>query len=136
MKKKRWGIYTPKKKLKKKDLHQGILSISNKIQNTFVTLADDVGNVVCSYSAGNLSYSGAKKRTPYVTQQLIKFIIAKAVLLGVKKVRLFLKGDCTDFSLCVQSILEECKDMLVIVCIIKDFDYPYNGCRPLKDRRI
>lgn len=85
MKKKRWGIYTPKKKLKKKYLHQGVISISNKIQNTFVTLADDAGNVVCNFSAGSLSYSGAKKRTPYVTQQLIKYVLTKAILLGVQK---------------------------------------------------
>ncbi len=53
------------KKTKKKNITKGVAHIHSTNQNTIVTFADELGNVIAWSSSGAIGYKGTKKKTPY-----------------------------------------------------------------------
>ncbi len=56
------------KKTKKKNITKGVAHIHSTNQNTIVTFADELGNVIAWSSSGAIGYKGTKKKTPYASR--------------------------------------------------------------------
>ncbi len=81
------------KKTKKKNITKGVAHIHSTNQNTIVTFADELGNVIAWSSSGAIGYKGTKKKTPYASRfSLHKQRSEAAKEHGIKSVRVELKG--------------------------------------------
>lgn len=53
----------------------GYIKIRPTLNNIFITLTDNKGNVLISKHAGMLEFTGTKKRTPYVASRVLSALI-------------------------------------------------------------
>ncbi|MDR3346057.1 MAG: 30S ribosomal protein S11 [Campylobacteraceae bacterium] len=123
-----------RKKVIKKNIAKGVIYISATFNNTVVTVADEMGNVIAWSSAGSLGFKGSKKSTPYAAQQAVEDAINKAKEHGIKEVGIKVQGPGSGRETAIKSIgaSEGIK-----VLFLKDITpLPHNGCRPPKRRRV
>ena len=80
------------KKRVKKNVEHGQAHIQASFNNTIVTLTDDQGNALSWASAGGLGFRGSKKSTPYAAQMAAETATKAALIHGLKKVDVFVKG--------------------------------------------
>lgn len=123
------------RKKKKKVLmsDEGMAHIKATFNNTIITLTDINGNVISWASAGALGFKGSRKSTPFAAGQASEKAAIEAIELGLKKVKVEVKGPGSGRESAVRSLgvagLE--------VTSIKDVTpIPHNGCRPSKRRRV
>ena len=123
------------RKKKKKVLmsDEGMAHIKATFKNTIITLTDLNGNVVSWASSGALGFKGSRKSTPFAAGQASEKAALEAIELGLKKVKVEVKGPGSGRESAVRSLgvagLE--------VISIKDVTpIPHNGCRPSKRRRV
>ncbi len=66
-----------KKNLKniRKTVSKYVLHITTTISNTFMTLCDEIGNVIFVVSCGKLGIKGSKKNTPFAVERLLDEVI-------------------------------------------------------------
>jgi small subunit ribosomal protein S11 len=123
-----------KKKIVKKNIAKGVVYISATFNNTVVTVADEMGNVIAWSSAGSLGFKGSKKSTPYAAQQAVDDALNKAKEHGIKEVGIKVQGPGSGRETAIKSVgaSEGIK-----VLFLKDITpLPHNGCRPPKRRRV
>lgn len=123
-----------RKKVVKKNIARGVVYISATFNNTVVTVADEMGNVIAWSSAGSLGFKGSKKSTPYAAQQSVEDALSKAKEHGIKEVGIKVQGPGSGRETAVKSVgaSEGIK-----VLFLKDITpLPHNGCRPPKRRRV
>ena len=123
-----------KKRIVKKNIAKGIVCISASLNNTNVTVTDEMGNVICWATAGGLGFKGSKKSTPYAAQQAVESAMTKAKEHGIKEVGIKVQGPGSGRETAIKSVgvIEGIK-----VLWIKDVTpLPHNGCRPPKRRRV
>jgi len=127
-------IVKPKTKKKKKaTVTRGRAYIQASYNNTLVTLTDQNGNVLAWSAAGNNSFRGPKKATPYAAGIIIKNAVEKAKEYGLKQVDVFVKGVGSGREAAVRALHANGIEVLAI----KDrTPIPHNGCRPKKIRRV
>ena len=128
---------TTKKETKKKKITvaggEGAVYIQATSNNTIVTLTDNKGNKLDAWSAGVLKYSGAKKSTPYVAQQVTETALKNIANYGITKVGIYVKGSASGRETAIRAV----GSTGVQVLFIKDVSpIPHNGCRPPKARRL
>ncbi len=128
---------TTKKETKKKKITvaggEGAVYIQATSNNTIVTLTDNKGNKLDACSAGVLKYSGAKKSTPYVAQQVTETALKNIANYGITKVGIYVKGSASGRETAIRAV----GSTGVQVLFIKDVSpIPHNGCRPPKARRL
>ncbi|MBT1386537.1 30S ribosomal protein S11 [Mycoplasma bovis] len=117
------------KKTKKKNITKGVAHIHSTNQNTIVTFADELGNVIAWSSSGAIGYKGTKKKTPYAAGLAAQAASEAAKVHGIKSVRVELKGigagkDAARKQIEVSGItVTEIKDVTPV---------PHNGTRPPK----
>ena len=80
MSKKQTGV---KKKILRKNIARGIVCITASFNNTSITITDEMGNVVCWATAGELGFKGSKKSTPYAAQQAVETAMSRAKEHGI-----------------------------------------------------
>jgi len=80
------------KKRVKKNIDRGQAHIQASFNNTIVTLTDAEGNAISWASAGGLGFRGSKKSTPYAAQMAAETATKAALVHGLKKVDVFVKG--------------------------------------------
>ncbi|MDD2909790.1 MAG: 30S ribosomal protein S11, partial [Candidatus Pacebacteria bacterium] len=101
--------------------------------NTIITLTDQFGNVLESKSAGKLGFKGSKKSTPFAASKVAEAIGQTADKMGIKKVKIFVKGVGSGRESAVRSIANQGFEILSI----KDTTpIPHNGCRQRKPRKL
>jgi small subunit ribosomal protein S11 len=123
-----------RKKIVKKNIARGIIYINATFNNTVVTVADEMGNVICWSSAGSLGFKGSKKSTPYAAQQTVEDALSKAKEHGIKELGVKVQGPGSSRDTALKAIgaTEGIK-----VLFFKDITpLPHNGCRPPKRRRV
>ena len=123
-----------KKKVVKKKRARGIVYVSATLNNTMVTVTDEMGNAIAWSSAGGLGFKGSKKSTPYAAQQAVEDALSKAKEHGIKEVGIKVQGPGSGRETAVKSIgaVEGIK-----VLYLKDITpLAHNGCRPPKRRRV
>src|SRR3990172_13248405 len=80
-----------KKKLRKIS-EKGTVYVTSTFNNTLITVVDELAMVVARASAGTVGFKGTKKSTPYAASQAAEQVAKKASDLGVKEVRVLVKG--------------------------------------------
>ncbi len=122
-----------KKSVSKKASKQGALYIFSSYNNTIITLTDQFGNVLESKSAGKLGFKGSKKSTPFAASKVAEAIGQIADKMGIKKVKIFVKGVGSGRESAVRSIANQGFE---IVSIKDTTPIPHNGCRQRKPRKL
>ena len=111
----------------------GIAHIQATFNNTIVTITDPGGNVIAWASAGTAGFSGSRKSTPFAAQLTAQSCARKAMDLGVKEVKVYVKGPGAGRESAIRALQAAGLD----ISLIKDVTpIPHDGCRPRKRRRV
>lgn len=124
---------TVRRKKTKKNVSAGNVYIQSSFNNTIVTIADQMGNVVAWSTAGAKGFRGSRKNTPFAAQVAAEDAGRKAAELGMRTVQVFVNGPGAGR----ESALRALQAAGLRVSLIKDTTpIPHNGCRPPKRRRV
>jgi small subunit ribosomal protein S11 len=82
---------TVKKKVVRVD-HTGEAHIFASFNNIIISLTNSDGQVISWSSAGKMGFRGSKKNTPYAAQVAANDCAKAAYDLGLRKVKVFVKG--------------------------------------------
>ncbi len=125
-----------KKKKKAKVLRTvptGIMNITATYNNTIISLADPQGNVLGWSSAGKVGFRGPKKSTPYAASVVVRDVIERTRLTGLREVDVIIKGVGPGREGAVRAIQTNGLQVLTIRDLTP---VPHNGCRRPKVRRV
>ena len=120
-------------KLKMVSDPKGIVYIHASFNNLIITYTDQKGNVLAWSSAGKKGFRGSKKNTPYAGKVCGEDAGKKAHDMGIRSVKVFIKGPGAGRELAVRSITD-CA--IGITSLVDLTALPHNGCRPPKARRV
>ena len=123
---------TAKKRIVKVD-PVGRAYIHASFNNIIITLTNSAGQVISWSSAGKMGFKGSKKNTPYAAQMAAEECSKTAFDLGLRKVKVFVKGPGSGRESAIRTI----HTAGIEVTEIQDVTpLPHNGCRPPKRRRV
>ena len=111
----------------------GQLHVHSSFNNIIVTLANSEGQVISWSSAGKMGFRGSKKNTPYAAQTASEECAKVAFDLGLRKVKVFVKGPGNGRESAIRAIANVGIQISEIVDVTP---MPHNGCRPPKRRRV
>lgn len=107
--------------------------ITASFNNVIVTLTNNAGQVISWSSAGKMGFRGSKKNTPYAAQVAAEDASKVARDLGLRKVRVFVKGPGAGRESAIRTIHSAGIEVTEIIDVTP---LPHNGCRPPKRRRV
>jgi len=107
--------------------------IRASFNNIIVTLTNASGQVVSWSSAGKMGFKGSKKNTPYAAQQAAADAAKVAYDLGMRKVKVYVKGPGAGRESAIRTIHTSGIEVTTIQDVTP---LPHNGCRPPKRRRV
>jgi small subunit ribosomal protein S11 len=110
----------------------GQAHIHSSFNNIIVSLSNADGQTISWSSAGKMGFRSSKKNTPYAAQQAAADCTKVAYDLGLRKVRVFVKGPGNGREAAVRAIAQQ----IEVTEIIDVTPLPHNGCRPPKKRRV
>ena len=111
----------------------GQAHIHSSFNNIIITLANNDGQVISWSSAGKMGFRGSKKNTPYAAQVAAAECAKTAFDLGLRKVKVYVKGPGSGRESAIRSINGS---GVVVTEIVDVTPLPHNGCRPPKRRRV
>ena len=112
---------------------EGQAHVHSSFNNVIISLTNLNGQVISWSSAGKMGFRGSKKNTPYVAQTAASDCAKVAYELGLRKVKVFVKGPGNGRESAIRSL----HTSGIEVTEIKDITpLPHNGCRPPKRRRV
>lgn len=111
----------------------GQAHIHASFNNIIVSLTNNAGQVISWSSAGKLGFRGSKKNTPYAAQMAAQDCTKVAYDLGLRKVKVFVKGPGSGRESAIRTIHFNGIEVTEIVDVTP---LPHNGCRPPKKRRV
>jgi small subunit ribosomal protein S11 len=111
----------------------GQAHIHSSFNNIIVSLTNSEGQVISWSSAGKMGFRGSKKNTPYAAQVAAQDCSKVAYDLGLRKVRVFVKGPGNGRESAIRTIHSSGIEVAEIVDVTP---IPHNGCRPPKRRRV
>jgi len=107
--------------------------VSASFNNIIVSLTNNAGQVISWSSSGKMGFRGSKKNTPYAAQMAAEDCSKVAFDLGLRKVKVFVKGPGSGRESAIRTI----HSAGIEVTEINDITpLPHNGCRPPKRRRV
>ena len=107
--------------------------VSASFNNIIISLTNNSGQVISWASAGKMGFRGSKKNTPYAAQMAATECSKVAFDLGLRKVKVFVKGPGSGRESAIRTI----HTAGIEVTEIQDITpLPHNGCRPPKRRRV
>ena len=121
---------------KKRNVKVGALGqahISSSFNNIIVSLTNEDGEVISWSSAGKMGFRSSKKNTPYAAQMVAQDCAKVAYDLGLRKVKVFVKGPGNGRESAIRAIANVGIQISEIVDVTP---MPHNGCRPPKRRRV
>ena len=107
--------------------------IKASFNNIIISLTNEAGDVISWSSSGKMGFRGSKKNTPYAAQMAAEDCAKVAYDLGLRKVKVFVKGPGSGRESAIRTIHSSGIEVLEIVDITP---LPHNGCRPPKRRRV
>lgn len=111
----------------------GVAHIQATFNNTIISISDTQGNVVSWSSAGQVGFSGSRKSTAFAAQVAAEAASKKALDVGMKEVRVYVKGPGAGRESAIRAI----QAAGLAVTLIRDVTpIPHNGCRAPKRRRV
>ncbi len=111
----------------------GQAHIQSTFNNIIISLTNNSGQVISWSSAGKMGFRGSKKNTPYAAQMAAEQCGKEAHDLGLRKVKVYVKGPGAGRESAIRTINTVGIEVLEIV---DTTPLPHNGCRPPKARRI
>jgi small subunit ribosomal protein S11 len=111
----------------------GIAYVSATFNNIIISLTNDNGQVISWSSAGKMGFRGSKKNTPYAAQMAAGDCAKAAFVLGLRKVKVYVKGPGGGRESAIRTISQAGIEVSEIIDITP---IPHNGCRPPKKRRV
>lgn len=123
---------TAKKRVVRVDA-QGEAHIHSSFNNIIVALTNTDGQVISWSSAGKMGFRSSKKNTPYAAQMAVQDCAKAAYDLGMRKVKVFVKGPCNGRESAIRTLDAS---GLQITEIVDVTPLPHNGCRPPKRRKV
>lgn len=121
------------KKKEKKNVPSGVCHVQATFNNTIITFADPLGNVLAWSSSGSLGFRGSRKGTPFAAQQASLTAAGKAKESGLRSVEVRVAGPGAGRESAIRAL----STVGIEVRSIKDVTpIPHNGCRPPKKRRV
>ena len=111
----------------------GQAHIHSSFKNIIVSLANSEGQVISWSSAGKMGFRSSKKNTPYAAQMAAQDCAKVAYDLGLRKVKVFVKGPGNGRESAIRTIHGAGIEVTEIVDVTP---LPHNGCRPPKKRRV
>ena len=124
---------TKARRRERKSIPVGRAYIQSTFNNTMVTLTDPEGNVIAWGSSGTAGFKGSRKGTPYAAQMAAQNCAKVAYDLGLRKVKVFVKGPGSGRESAIRNIHASGIEVMEIVDVTP---LPHNGCRPAKRRRV
>ena len=121
------------KKNKVKIEPEGQAHIQASFNNIIISITNNKGQVISWSSAGKMGFRGSKKNTPYAAQTAAEDVCKTALELGLRKVKVFVKGPGNGRESAIRTIHNNGIEVTEIVDITP---LPHNGCRPPKRRRV
>ena len=107
--------------------------IKASFNNIIISLTNNEGQVISWASAGKMGFKGSKKNTPYAAQMAAEECSKTAYDLGLRKVKVFVKGPGAGRESAIRAIHSSGVEVTENVDITP---IPHNGCRPPKRRRV
>jgi len=111
----------------------GEAHIHASFNNVIISLTNNDGQVISWSSAGKMGFKGSKKNTPYAAQMAAQDCSKIAYDLGLRKVKVFVKGPGSGRESAIRTIHTNGIEVSEIVDVTP---LPHNGCRPPKHRRV
>lgn len=111
----------------------GQAHIQASFNNIIVSLTNNAGQVISWSSSGKMGFKGSKKNTPYAAQKAAQDCAKTAYDLGLRKVKVFVKGPGSGRESAIRTIHSSGIEVTEIVDVTP---LPHNGCRPPKKRRV
>ena len=111
----------------------GQAHVTASFNNIIISLTNKKGDVISWSSAGKMGFRGSKKNTPYAAQTAAEDAAKVALDLGLKKVKVFVKGPGNGRESAIRTLHNTGIEVSEIVDITP---VPHNGCRPPKRRRV
>jgi len=111
----------------------GMAHVHSSFNNIIITLTNMNGEVISWSSAGKKGFRGSKKNTPYAAQVASEECSKTAYDLGLRKVKVFVKGPGNGRESAVRAMATMGLQVTEIVDVTP---LPHNGCRPPKRRRV
>ena len=112
---------------------QGKAFIKASFNNIIISLTNEDGQVISWASSGKMGFKGSKKNTPYAAQMAAEDCSKVAYDLGLRKVKVFVKGPGAGRESAIRTIHSAGIEVSEIVDVTP---LPHNGCRPPKRRRV
>ncbi|MFN8775129.1 MAG: 30S ribosomal protein S11 [Flavobacteriales bacterium] len=111
----------------------GQAHVQSTFNNIIISLTNNTGQVISWSSAGKMGFKGSKKNTPYAAQLAAEQASREAYDLGLRKVKVFVKGPGAGRESAIRTIHGS---GIEVTEIVDTTPMPHNGCRPPKARRI
>jgi small subunit ribosomal protein S11 len=123
-------------KVKKKNVKidaNGEAHIQASFNNIIISLTNNAGQVISWSSAGKMGFRGSKKNTPYAAQVAAEECSKEAYELGLRKVKVYVKGPGSGRESAIRSINNTGIEVSEIFDVTP---MPHNGCPPPNKRRV
>jgi len=111
----------------------GQAHIHSSFNNIIISLTNMSGQVISWASAGKMGFRGSKKNTPYAAQMAATDCGKVAYDLGLRKVKVYVKGPGAGRESAMRSINGAGIEITEIIDVTP---LPHNGCRPPGKRRV
>ena len=111
----------------------GQAHVSSSFNNIIISMTNNNGEVISWSSAGKKGFRGSKKNTPYAAQMAAEDCGKIAFDLGLRKVKVFVKGPGAGRESAIRSISNVGIEVTEIVDVTP---MPHNGCRAPGRRRV
>ena len=111
----------------------GQAHIHASFNNIIISLTNSNGQVISWSSSGKMGFRGSKKNTPYAAQVAAEECAKVAYDLGLRKVKVFVKGPGSGRESAIRTIHNAGIEVNEIVDVTP---LPHNGCRPAARRRV
>jgi small subunit ribosomal protein S11 len=111
----------------------GQAHIHASFNNIIISLTNNHGQVISWASAGKMGFKGSKKNTPYAAQMAASDCAKIAYDLGLRKVKVFVKGPGAGRESAIRTIHSAGIEVTEIIDVTP---LPHNGCRPPARRRV
>lgn len=118
---------------KRRQVARGQAHILATYNNTHVSLTDQGGNVLVSFSSGRAGFKGPRKATPYAAGVVVRNAVERAKDFGMRDVDVLVKGVGVGREAAIRALYANGLNVLSIKDITP---VPHNGCRPRRPRRV
>ncbi|MBO4402201.1 MAG: 30S ribosomal protein S11 [Bacteroidales bacterium] len=111
----------------------GKVFVEASFNNVIVTITNNSGQTISWSSAGKMGFRGSKKNTPYAAQMAAQDAAKVAYDLGLRKVKVYVKGPGGGRESAVRTVAAAGIDVTEIIDVTP---LPHNGCRPKGRRKV